>query len=207
MSQRVRIPGSMHLNNNLLCAIDTETTGTIPGFHDIIQVAIIPLNAALDPAKEISPFYMDLQPKRPENAVPQAMRRNRVKLTDAMINGMEPYRAADLFDEWLKKLNLPFEKRIIPLAHNWPFDRGFIIDWLGVESFDQYFDARYRDTMVMASFCNDLADHRTEPFPYAKVDLTYMCGTLKIERERAHDALQDALATSKLYKELLKKFI
>jgi DNA polymerase III epsilon subunit-like protein len=124
-----------------------------------------------------------------------------------MINGTEPYRAADLFDEWFKKLGLGYEKRLVPLAHNWPFDRGFIIDWLGKETVDQYIDSRARDTMVIANFCNDLADFRSEGFPYAKTDLSYMCTTLKIEHPKAHDALQDALATSKLYKELLKRFI
>ncbi len=207
MSQRVVTPGMCHLNNHLLCAIDTETTGDKPGFHDIIQVAVIPLDANIKPFKDITPFYMDIQPKRPENYNPEAMRKNRTRITDAMLNGVEAYRAADLFDEWVKKLNLGFNKRIIPLAHNWPFDRGFLIDWLGHESVDQYFDGRHRDTMVIASFMNDLAEFRQNPHPYAKVELKYLATTLQVPIDRAHDALQDALGAANIYRKLIQKFL
>ncbi len=195
--------GLGHLNNNLLCAVDCETTGDVPGFHDIIQVCVLPLDGMLKPAKGIVPFYCAIQPKRPENIDADAMKRNRQLILDSMTNGLEAYRAADLFDEWIKQLKFGYEKRVAPLAQNWPFDRGFIIDWLGKESFSQYFDSRYRDTMVAASFLNDLADFKSEPIPYAKYNLAWLAKTLDVPHERAHDALQDCIVTAEVYRRMM----
>jgi DNA polymerase III epsilon subunit-like protein len=198
--------GLTHLNDHLLCAVDTETTGRKPGFHDLIQICVLPLNAELKPAKEFQPFYTELQLKRPENVDPDAMRKNRVKICTAQTNGLDPDQAADLFDEWFKALRLPSDKRIVPLAHNWPFDRGFIVDWLGDMTVEHLFDGRFRDTMAVANFMNDRADFQVTALPFSKVDLPYMCATYKIPHERAHDALQDCLATAELYRQMCCKY-
>lgn len=198
--------GMTHLNGHMLCAVDVETTGERPGFHDLIQICVLPADYKLEPWKDYVPFYTSLQLKRPENASEEARIKTRLKWSEAQLNGLEPYRAADLFEEWFMKLGLAPGKRIVPLAHNWPFDRGFIIDWLGEENFRQFFDGRYRDTMVTAAFCNDRADFCIEPYPYAKINLEYLAGTLKISHERAHDALGDCITTLEVYRQMCQKF-
>lgn len=190
----------IHLNGNHLCVIDVETTGTIPGYHDLIQVAFLPLDSKLEPRQDILPFYCDLQPKRPENWDPESSKVTRTTLLDVQERGIEPYRAADLFDEWLLQFKFAPNKRLSPLAHNWPFDRGFIIDWLGRESFNQYIDGRYRDSMAVALYENDRADFMTEPYPFAKVNLPWLAKQYNIPHDRAHDALADCLVTAKVYK-------
>ena len=37
------------LNGHVLAGVDLETTGEIDGYHEIIQVAVLPLTAHLDP--------------------------------------------------------------------------------------------------------------------------------------------------------------
>lgn len=54
-----------HLNGNLLCCIDTETTGLISGTHDIWQIAVLPLDENIQPLKGVFPFYMDIKIKDP----------------------------------------------------------------------------------------------------------------------------------------------
>lgn len=204
MSKRM---GMNHLNGHMLCVVDVETTGERPGFHDLIQVCVLPLDYKLDPWKEYVPFYTSLQLKRPDNISHDAQMKVRIKASEAQLNGLEPDRAADLFDEWFQKLRLSPGKRIVPLAHNWPFDRGFMIDWLGEENFKQFFDARYRDTMVAACFLNDRADLTIEPCPYPKVNLEYLASQLKVTHDRAHDALGDCLTTAEVYKRMMKSFV
>ncbi len=206
MAQRT-YSGLLHLNGNLLCALDTETTGFLPGFHDLIELAIVPLDENIEPHKRVMPLNFTIQPKRPENIDPAAMSVNKMSLLDIQINGTDPWKSAEAFEEWFEKLNLGPGKRLSPLAHNWPHDRGFLQDWLGPKTFDYIFDSRYRDTMVAALYDNDYADHRTEPYPYPKVNLNYLCNMCQVENTRAHRALEDALATSQCYRKMLEKRI
>lgn len=203
----MRKMGLTHLNGDILCVIDTETSGNIPGFHDLLQICILPLDYKLDPWHDYPPFYMEIQPKRPENYGLKtvwndevAKKKNKQLMAHAQVNGMEPYQAADLFDEWFQKLGLAVRKKISPLAHNWPFDRAFVIDWLGNEGFDQTFDPRYRDSMAVATYMNDRADFRTEPYPFNQVNLRWLARVCGIDHPHAHDALADCLVTAEIYK-------
>lgn len=193
----------IHLNGNLLAVVDTETTGTMAGFHDLIQVCVLLLDSELKPLRGRVPFYADLKPRRPHNCAPEVVDKNRAAICKASIDGLDPDRAADLFDEWFCKLGLGEYKRISPLAQNWPFDRAFLIDWLGQAAFERYFDARYRDTMVAALFENDTADFRVEPCPYAKVNLQYLASQLKVPTDRAHEALADCMTTAEVYRQMI----
>jgi DNA polymerase III epsilon subunit-like protein len=207
----------IHLNGNLIASIDVETTGFIPGYHDIIQICVLILDSNLRPDKRVMPFYLDLKPKRPENIDQQALHISRINFARLMQRAIDPWDAADLFDEWFEKLKkdtpkrralLPEGKKLIPLAQNWVFDRGFIIDWLGEKSFDSFLHPWYRDTLPVAQYINDsyakdvhcVLEHKV-PFP--KSNLLYLCACLKIKNENPHDALGDAVATAEVYRKMV----
>lgn len=196
-----------HLNGHLLCSIDSETTGTDPQRHDMIQIAVIPLDGLLQPDANRIPFLMDLAPKRPENADPQAMDCNRLRLADLILRGVDADRAADLFVEWFERQNLGFNKRIMPLGANWPFDRDMIVAWLGLKTYEMCFNSQHRDVQSTATFLNDIAEVRGLPFPYPKVNLSYLCNQMRIERTQAHDATDDARVTAEVYRRLLQECI
>src|SRR3990167_7947435 len=111
-----------HLNGHMLCAIDTETTGLIPGKHDIVQISIIPLNAKLEPRDDIQPFDIKMKPGRPENIDEDAMTVTKISLNALMYSGMDPFCTKDLLDEWIQRLKLPETKKIIPLGCNYALD-------------------------------------------------------------------------------------
>lgn len=191
----------LNLNGNVLCAIDCETTGPRAGFHDLIQVCVLPLDNELKPQRGIMPFYIDLIPRRPENS---PLKMNRQRLCNVMIHGLDADRAADLFDEWLKKLKLGYQKRIAPLAADWPPDREFVIDWLGREHFEQYFDARYRCTQAAALYINDRADFQVEQIPFARVGLPSIANRLYVEQVSKHDALNNCVTVAECYRKMVK---
>ncbi len=112
-----------------------------------------------------------------------------------------------LLETRLQELNLGFNKRISILAHNWAFDRPFIEDWLGHENFNYHIDGRYRDTMVVASYLNDYADHRFASVPFNRLNLRALATIMKIEweYERGHDAIYDCIKTAEVYRELVKR--
>lgn len=215
-----------NLNGNLLCAIDVETTGRDPLIHSILDIAIIPLDDLCNPSKKHKIFNVQMKPKPGapvEYEALQAQYKDGAKyagdpgdqhshkitierqfLTDCIHNGVEQDNAADMMYHWFQDLGLGLKKRIVPLAHNWPFDRGFISDWLGDLSFDLMMDARFRDTMTVSNFENDLADFRGTPFPYPKNRLKELAHRHHLEKMVAHRALDDAFQTARVYKAMIQ---
>lgn len=197
--------GMKHLNGDILCAVDTETTGTDPEVSGIVEVAVLPLNAMLDLHKDFGMFNMKMAPEVGETIDLNAMRLTQIELSDVIIKGSPRERIADMFIDWFESLRLPPGKKIIPLAHNWPFDRSMLIKWLGIKTFEYIFRWHYRDTMMIGNFMNDFADSRREPYPYGELSLRGMCNKFSIEIISAHSAASDAYACAQLYNALLKK--
>ena len=196
------IKGLLHLKGGLLCAVDTETTGLEPGYSELWQIAILPLNSDIKPLKSVLPFYLNLKINYPERIEPKAIK-NKPAFAEMQQRAIDPFTAADLLDSWFEKLNLPLYKKICPLAQNWPFDREFIKEWLGVKNFDYLFDHRYRDTMVNAIFDADLSNFRGEDIYFPQYNLQFLCARLGVKNMKQHDALQDAIATAECYRRML----
>ena len=197
-----------HLNGNLLCAVDVETTGLKPGVHDLIQICVLPLDGNIKPINSITPFYINMKPKFPENIDKGAATVNGLQMTNVIKTGIDPWAGVELFEEWFKNLNLPVNRSIVPLAHNWPFDREFIKEWLGgPEMFWHHFSPQYRDSMTAALYMNDRADYHQERVESPKTNLNYMCRQYKVDNPNAHDALGDCIATAELYRKLMSVHI
>jgi DNA polymerase III alpha subunit (gram-positive type) len=143
----------------------------------------------------------------PQNADPDAMRVNKLDLNDLMVNGVPLTTATELFENWFKQLQLPERKKIMPLAHNLPFDKAWFIEWLGEHTYNHYFDYHGRDTVCAALFLNDRANFACEKPPFPKVNLQYLASQLAIVNEHKHDALHDALTCARIYKKMLGRFI
>ena len=193
----------IYLNGHALCAIDVETTGLVAGYHEITQVCFLPLDATLEVRQDIIPFDLLLHIEHEDRIDPDAMKLTRTKFYEHQQKAIDKYQAADLLVEWVERFNLPFRKRIMPLAHNWKFDAAFILEWLGPTSFEQFIDGRSRDTMCCALYANDIAAMRHEQVPFPKVNLPYVASQLKIPHDRAHEALADCVTTVEVYKKMM----
>jgi DNA polymerase III epsilon subunit-like protein len=202
----------VHWNQNQLCAIDVETTGLDPFFHEICQICILPLDANIIPRRDVLPFYIELKPDFPERIDPLAMTVTRQSLVKITRRGFDKEAAKDMLLDWKEKLKLPLTKygtpkMILPLAHNWPFDRGFIQNWLGTSMFGEIFFGLYRDTMTAALYLNDRAAMHAEKVPFSKVNLAWVAKTLNVKhpKAKAHDALVDCTTTAACYREMLRQ--
>lgn len=201
----------IHANGNIICVVDVETTGLDPEIHEIVQICILPLDSLFKPIKEIRPFYVSIKPENTKNINKDKYASNfeetvkipKAKLASMINEGLERGTAADLLQDWFDKLQLPFNKRIMPLGQNWVFDRAFIIRWLGWKMFEDFFDPRYRDTMAAANYVNDKCDFMGQQCPYQKVNLGFLCSTMKVENASPHDALSDCIATAEIYRRML----
>lgn len=187
---------------NLLASVDVETTGRRAGWHEIVQIGILPLNADIRPLEGVTPFYTTMRPEYPERAEPEAFRVNGLNL-DELRYAPEADRVEEMLLVWLASLDLPMDRKLVPLAQNWAFESGFIQSWLGVQLKERIFMGIARDTMTLALGINDRAALRGQPAPFEKVNLDALCTKLGVVNEKAHDALSDARAEAEVYRGLL----
>jgi DNA polymerase III epsilon subunit-like protein len=197
--------GLVNLNGNLMAAVDVETTGVRAGYHEIIQIAVVPLNSDIRPLAGIRPFYTTVKPLYPERWDKASGHVHQLKLEDLLLYAPEPDRVADLFVEWVAKLELPFDKRLAPLAANWPFEAGFLQAWLGTDQTQEIFNfAHVRDVMIVARHMNDKAAFAGETAPFNRVGLGSLCRRLNVVNANPHDALADAMAEAEVYRSMLR---
>ena len=196
----------MHLNQNLLCAIDTETTGLDPTQHEIIEVAIIPLSQDLLAHPKLMPFHLKLRPDAPENADPKAMSCNKAELAQLVLNGVNAVTAADMLEKWFKSLPLPDGKKIVPLGYNYAaFDLLFMKAWLGEANYAYMFDHNIRDVFSVVHYINDRSFFVNENVPFPKMRLQYVADQLLIKNPAPHTALGDAYTAALCYRTLMGK--
>jgi len=190
-----------------MASVDIETTGRLAGHHEIIQIAVVPLDSELRPLRGVLPFYMNIAPDHPENAEKQAAKVHGLKLEQLSKECVTQWKAADVFADWVDSLELPYNKRLLPLAHNWAFESAFLKNWLGLETMDMIWQGQPRDTMICASMINDWYGYYEDCLPFKSISLPSLCKQLGIKQTgKAHDALNDALACAELYNVLLKQF-
>jgi DNA polymerase III epsilon subunit-like protein len=187
-----------------MAAIDFETTGLIAGWHEIIQIAVVPLDADLRPNKDIRPFYQNLAPKFPERQeLGGAGTIHGLDLNNLILNAPSSEKVADLLVDWWERLDLPAQKCLVPLAHNWAFESSFGKAWLGDALFNEMFHSHARDGMLLAGSLNDRAAFAGEPVPYALVGLISLAEHFGIVHDNPHDALNDCVAEAEVYRSLL----
>ena len=73
-----------------MCAVDIKTTGPDPDYHEIIQIAILPLDSELKPHRGTKPFYINIAPQFPERAKGGALIIGGLDLADLAVNAPYP---------------------------------------------------------------------------------------------------------------------
>ena len=190
------------LNGNILAALDIETTGTVPHYHEITQIAIIPLDENLEPA-DVSPFNMNIRVEHKDRVQRDAMRASGQSVS-LLEQCPDKYQVAEALDEWYKTLGRPMNRCLMPLCQNGNFDLPFMKAWLGEDCYHKYFTYYGRDTLLLAGGLNDRAAWKGRPLPFTRLGLKSLCEKLGVELVSHHDALADCITTAKVYRELMR---
>jgi len=177
-----------------LAFIDTETTGTNPDKHEIIELALIIAKQIDRPGKGpkieiLGEYEWKIKPERIEDAEDQALRINGYNETDWMF-------AIDL-----KSAMKDFAKKTESctfVSHNLTFDYGFI--QRAFEKTDVENNMHYAKLDTIS-----IAFARLYDAPQAdRFSLKFLCELLKVENSKAHTALADTRALVEVYKKLMR---
>lgn len=193
----------LNMNGNVLCAVDVETTGVLAGYHEIIQIACVPLNQHFEPHPDLKFHYLNIRPDYPLRCSEEAVAKHGITM-ESLEGCVSQERGAEIFVEWWRKLSLPFGKKLVPLAHNYSFERGFLTHFLGVDGLFDFWHPHPRDTMALCASINDLYVWHGRKHPFHLLRLTALCRRFDIKLDNAHNALADCVATARLYAELMR---
>ena len=183
--------------STIIAAIDIETTGLDPLFHDIIEIAILPLDGEFEPLGDIPPFVARIRARRPQNASAKAMEVNELDLDD----GDEYHEFLARLLAWLEEYRI---EKIQMLGQNADFDRSFIE--ANIPELGRMLGHRdIRDSQRLACAYNDLVRMKTGKPAFEWLGLTDLRKALGIEGSQEHRALDDALDAARVYKALLEK--
>ena len=174
--------------------IDTETTGFDPFSNALISVGMV---LKPDLRDDYIATKMEFKMNAGTYAIePSALKHNKLtveeialwpdrkKTTETMVKAIE---------SWGLACN-----KMIPVGHNYLFDRQFLLQVFSKDFYEGYFDYHYQDTMNVANFLNLI-----KPGFSRGVSLQALRDKYKITHEGAHTALADALATAEVMKGLL----
>ena len=185
------------MDREIIAAIDIETTGLDLHYHDIIEIAIQPLDEAFEPSPDIPPFVARIKARRPQNASAKAMEVNGLDLND----GDEYHEFLARLLAWLDEYRV---EKIQMLGQNADFDRAFIS--AQIPELGRLLGHRYlRDSQRLACAYNDLVRLMTGKPAFENVGLSDLRRALGIEGSREHRALDDARDAARVYKALLEK--
>jgi DNA polymerase III epsilon subunit-like protein len=176
-----------------LAFIDTETTGTDPNRHEIIELAVIIAKQIDRPGRGpkleiVEECEWKIKPKHIELAEEDALRVNGYNEVDWMF-AVDREKA---MQEFAKKT-----ESCIFVSHNLTFDYAFVM-----KAFEEtYVDNRMHygklDTISMAFA-------RLYDAPQAdKFSLRALCTLLKVENAKAHTALADTRALVEVYRKMM----
>ena len=195
-----------HLNNNLLCVVTAFVTGIDHQANDIIQICVVPLDEQFRVHRDILPFTAMMK-KRRHNINKEFLGHDYGKIEDILRKGLDPYFVADALLEWFDRYKKRFNKKIMVLAYNWALIRAFLIDWLGLETFEIIFDYRYRDIMSASIYLNDRAYWHSEDYPFPKHNLVDICNRQHVDYHKKYDVMQQSMAIAEAYKKMLSTWV
>lgn len=178
--------------------IDTETTGLIPGFNEVIEIGCVLVEPHRDlfgkeEFIEVSARSWRMHPKFPERAQAAALRVNGYGTRD----WSDAIPQEQAFHELVE-----YGRGSILVAQNVTFDWNFLVEdakRLGVPLAEGVFTRKF-DLMSMA-----FQYARTTDPELKRLSLAAMCEHFGITNAAAHEALADARAAFAVFKRLIER--
>ena len=181
--------------------VDTETGGLDCQDHSILSIA----GVSWTPNEEVKPVFNLLIKENEINAIEKALKINKIDLNEVKSKGFSPEMAVFRIRGYLDAHFGPERRPIQLVAHNAPFDLGFIrrLYRLAGEDFKVDFRDRALDTCSVLQFL--MISGKIGGFR-ASADTLFKAADVEIDEKDRHTAMGDALATAQSLEVLINKY-
>ena len=199
-------PGLVHLNGCLMAAVDLETTGTRPGYHEIIQIAVVPLDSDFKPLGRRAAVLHARQAEAPGAGIG----RGEAQAQDSDGGTLAPRPGVGPSGRLALRLVQGPEAALQEVPRAAGPQLGLRVELLEgmagrrANRPDLPQPRPRRD--ALRHRLNDKAAFAGEPAPFPRVGLGAMCAKLGIVNTNPHDALADCIAEAEVYHALLRMF-
>lgn len=179
----------------IIAAIGIETTGLSPKMHDVVELAVVPLDGAFREDTAIEPFCARIRAIHPENAEPEALKLHGLD----PLEGIEVNKAIVDLRMWAYDWHV---SKIVPLAHNVDFSMAFLLTRFP-ELKELFVPSAGRDTMRFASIVNDICRKTDGRQVFGSLAFRAVRKVVGLPGEQSHRALDDARETACVYRSLM----
>lgn len=187
--------------NDIICAVDTETNSVNLLTVEAVQVCLYPLDDNFNKHPEIPPLSFYINPgKQALDDGHEALAFNKIGRDYLEEFGMLPQDVYGFIKGWMHSFRV---KQLIPLAHNWVFDRIVMARLLGNKNCEDVFFRRAKDSHSLAVAINDLYKINSLPIPFKSTRLGDLAKHFGMDNTGAHEALKDCEMCAFVYKKLL----
>lgn len=187
--------------------IDTETTGLHAQRHGLIQVGAIILDKNLE---TLATFSQDVCPPIGTYEISDEATAVHGFSQERIDQGVEYPILCKKFLEFIRD---NFDTQPIAVGHFYPFDYAFMDYVFSLERYSEIMNKdvltnQFIDTKSLALALNLKAELEKKPIPFPVTSLSKPGGlkdTLQVAQDtKAHDALEDAIATAEVLKKLIR---
>lgn len=198
----------MPMSNKCILAIDLETTGLDPEYHEITEIGAVLLNNKLEEIGTIDTRCYIQYPDRAlsfnkEGTVFNALQYAGLKLSDVTGNAATILRRAAHILSFLYS-RLPSQPTVYLLGQQVKFDEAFLRVAFKKENYEQFwpFDRHViaTDALYFSYYLN-----KYKEIP-PSVSLKNICKHFNVENKQAHSALSDCRATIEVFKKLQEEW-
>lgn len=187
---------------NRICAIDTETTDVDLLKAEAVELAIVPVRNDFSIEEHMKPLELIINPgKQALDDGSEALAFNKIGRDHILKDGIPKEDVRGYIKGWMDANDISL---IIPLAHNWVFDRIVMCRLIGTKATESLIYRRAKDSHSLAVSINDRYDFFGKKPPFSQTRLSFLADYFGICPEGAHRAKYDCIMTAQVYRELLK---
>jgi DNA polymerase III epsilon subunit-like protein len=189
---------------NKKCVIDTETNGVDLLEAIAVEISIVPLTDNFEIDTNIKPLSTLINPGEDALDFPKAQEAlafNKIGKDTILKDGYPYDDFGGFLQGWMYANDISV---IVPLAHNWVFDRIVMCRLLGTDMVEKLIFRRAMDSHTLAIAINDQYELFGKPKPFKQTRLTALAEQFGIKADGAHRAEFDCIMTAQVYKKLLE---